>query len=257
MELKRDRLKVIEILSSIYNFDKAEELEIVELGLEMERENDKKSIINNDKTENDKTENDKTENDKKSIINNNKTDNNKTENDKKSIINNDKTDNDKTDKVNDKSECIECIESEDRLIGFNGIVYKDRCKAVVYNHGLYTQCKNKCDKEFCSSLCKKLKYGHIDRRKEYPLGTYILENGKREIKMSKILRRLDKKRNERIITEDSEEELVVKRGRPKHEKKKIEYREDDEELEKVLVKRVTIDGKIFYKSENDELYEIE
>lgn len=160
------------------------------------------------------------------------------------------------------------VEEEKLMLkGFRGEVYEDQCKAVVYDHGLYTQCSKKCSNEFCSSLCKKLKYGHINIRKEYPIGTYVLENGKREIKMSKLIKRLTKKEKsnsmvERINTEDSDEEginedqKISKRGRPKQEKKKIEYQEDEEDIEEILVKRVTIDGKLYYKSEDNNLYEM-
>ena len=94
---------------------------------------------------------------------------------------------------------------------FEGIVFQDRCKAVVFNHGLYTQCKNVCSGEFCSSLCKKIKYGHINTRKNYPVGMYVLPNGKREIKLSTLIKRLSKKdisiqHSQRINTDDSDDE---------------------------------------------------
>lgn len=142
---------------------------------------------------------------------------------------------------------------------FEGIVFQDRCKAVVFNHGLYTQCKNVCSGEFCSSLCKKIKYGHINTRKDYPVGMYVLPNGKREIKLSTLNKRLSKKdisiqHSQRINIDDSDDEArqtisdikITKRGRPEHIKKKIEYIEDDDKLLKK-----------YYISMEKDLYEIE
>ena len=129
-------------------------------------------------------------------------------------------------------------------------------------------------------MCKKLKYGHINTRKDFPAGTYILSNGKQEIKLSKIIKRLTKKQHidgviERVYTQDSDDEsqnnsignIVSKRGRPKHIKKKIEYREDvdddieevieevigtvESERERILVKKKRVDGKKYYIDKND------
>ena len=171
---------------------------------------------------------------------------------------------------------------EEPVKPFDGIVKQNCCKAVVYNHGLYTQCTNVCSREFCSSVCKKLKYGHINVRKNYPVGAYVLENGKREISYQKVKKRLEKKeRNDknvsRIITNDSDTEeeesvelSVVKnaRGRPKMSSKEIEIaidtserweekldEEEDSNIEEVLVRRETIDGKEYLVSDNNIVFD--
>ena len=173
-------------------------------------------------------------------------------------------------------------EIEEMVKPFDGIVKQNCCKAVVYNHGLYTQCTNMCSREFCSSVCKKLKYGHINVRKNYPVGAYVLENGKREISYQKVKKRLEKKeRNDknvsRIITNDSDtddedtiELSVVKnaRGRPKMLSKDVEIQidtsekkddkleeDDDSNIEEVLVRRETIDGKEYLVSDNNIVYD--
>jgi len=173
-------------------------------------------------------------------------------------------------------------EIEEIVKPFDGIVKQNCCKAVVYNHGLYTQCTNVCSREFCSSVCKKLKYGHINVRKNYPVGAYVLENGKREISYQKVKKRLEKKeRNDknvsRIITNDSDTEdeetielSVVKnaRGRPKMSSKDVEIQidtseknddkleeDDDSNIEEVLVRRETIDGKEYLVSDNNIVYD--
>lgn len=186
-------------------------------------------------------------------------------------------------KLDSKLTCTKKINTVNKELpkAFDGIVYQDRCKAVVFNHGLYTQCTNKCTGEYCSYMCKKLKYGHINTRKDFPAGTYILSNGKREIKLSKLIKRLSKKEGdgliERVYTQDSDDEshnsienIVTKRGRPKKIKKRIEYREDDSEddseddgeydreglLEMILVRKQRVDGERCYISEKDKMYSI-
>lgn len=161
---------------------------------------------------------------------------------------------------------------------FDGIVHQDRCKAVVYNHGLYTQCENKCSKEFCSSVCKNQKYGHINVRKDYPVGTYVLNNGKRELNYSKVIKRLEKKLPDKIIdritTYDSDDEInkdnnnempkqEKKRGRPKNPIKNIEENNDCNNYninnlksqDEIKVVRVEINGILYLKDKNNILYD--
>ena len=163
---------------------------------------------------------------------------------------------------------------------FDGIVKENCCKAVVYNHGLYTQCTNQTTREFCSSVCKRQKYGHINNRKNYPVGTYVLENGKREIAYQKVKKRLNKKNTEvinqeRILTQDSDEDeetvndVVIgknPRGRPKMATKEIDINidssennnyvsDDDENIEEVCVRRQFIDSKEYLVSEHNVVFD--
>lgn len=162
---------------------------------------------------------------------------------------------------------------------FDGIVRQECCKAVIYNHGLYTQCMNITDKDFCSSLCKRQKYGNINIRKDYPVGTYILANGKKEINYQKVKKRLSKHKSnnifdiqKRIVTEDSDtgdDEYIGLdvdkkcRGRPKMAIKEVEVKIDSTEnprdyregLEEVLVRRQLINEKEYLLSDNNILYD--
>ena len=70
---------------------------------------------------------------------------------------------------------------------------------------------NITDRDFCSSLCKRQKYGNINIRKDYPVGTYILANGKKEVNYQKVKKRINKRNHnnisdmqKRILTEDSD-----------------------------------------------------
>jgi hypothetical protein len=183
--------------------------------------------------------------------------------------------------------------SQLKLDPFNGTVYDDQCKAIVFNHGLYTQCKKNCTTEFCSTLCKKIKYGHINTRKNYPVGTYVLPNGKKEVRISILTNRLKKKEsvNNELVrpsVDDSDGESLKskddileksKRGRPKQPDKKITYiddtnsdivsktsvsnsdNEEDNEyesdnVEEILVKQQTINGILCYVSETGTVYDI-
>ena len=166
---------------------------------------------------------------------------------------------------------------------FDGIVRTNCCKAVVYNHGLYTQCTVETSREFCSSICKRLKYGHINVRKDYPVGNYVLENGKKEISYQKVKKRLEKnnilsKNDLRIITHDSDEDFEETREsrdisisknprvRPKMPTKKIEVCidskekiledvDDDDNIEEVLVKREMINGVQYLVSEQNVVFD--
>jgi len=179
---------------------------------------------------------------------------------------------------NDKRENL-LDEKNKEIKPFDGIIKEGFCKAVVYNHGLYTQCTNETKREFCSSLCKRLKYGHINQRKNYPVGTYVLENGKREISYQKVKKRLTKKNTiqhnqDRIITNDTDDEEIVNeacvsknpRGRPKMTAKDIEINVDssennicesdeDDNIEEVCVRRQTIDGKEYLVSDHNIVFD--
>lgn len=162
------------------------------------------------------------------------------------------------------------LNQEEMIKPFDGTVYDDQCKAIVYNHGLYTQCPNICSGEYCSSICKKQKYGHINTRKNFPKGTYVLHNGKKELPYSKVCNRLKKssvkKSVERIYTEDSGDEIQSsenkpKRGRPKNPRKittEIDDLSDSDESvgEEIEVKKIVIGVKEYLKSVENILYDI-
>lgn len=154
---------------------------------------------------------------------------------------------------------------------FDGIVKKECCQAVIYNHGLYTQCPNICKNEFCSSQCKRKKYGHINVRKNFPAGTYVLEDGRREKKLDKIKSGLKKRESEKgIDIEKVKNDIELERekqtrGRPKRNKS-IDIREDvrdeesderDSDTEEIEVRKEVIDGKEYLVSRMNIVYDRE
>ena len=82
------------------------------------------------------------------------------------------------------------------IVPFCGVIYDDCCKAIVFNHGLYTQCPNKCEQDVCKS-CKALKYGRIEQRlKLKPDELLVLENGKKETHYKNIIKKYNYDINE-------------------------------------------------------------
>ena len=66
------------------------------------------------------------------------------------------------------------------ILPFCNYIYQNRCKAIVYNHGLFTQCNNK-DYNICKKCNKKLLYGRIEDRIKYSKNNFVTINGKKEI----------------------------------------------------------------------------
>tara|TARA_B100001769_G_scaffold230701_1_gene193060 strand:- start:99 stop:710 length:612 start_codon:yes stop_codon:yes gene_type:complete len=76
------------------------------------------------------------------------------------------------------------------ILPFTGNIKKECCKAVIYNHGLYTQCTNNSLEDVCKS-CKNFKYGRIEDRSKYGIGEYITPMGKKEISYMTIVERMN------------------------------------------------------------------
>lgn len=77
------------------------------------------------------------------------------------------------------------------IIPYFGVINEDCCKAIIYNHGLYTQCTNKTSLDICK-LCKSLKYGRIEERLKYKPGElFVLNNGKKETEYKKIIKKFN------------------------------------------------------------------
>ena len=146
---------------------------------------------------------------------------------------------------------------------FNGKINEDKCKAIVFNHGLYTQCNKKTKGEFCS-CCNKLKYGSIEERININKGEFVTKSGKKEVEYEKIIQKLGFT-YEQVITifrkynfEYNLNENAFKnndkkqRGRPKKEvtKKKEELSEECEEIE---VEEVIVDEIKYYKTDENVL----
>ena len=113
------------------------------------------------------------------------------------------------------------------LLPFCGVVEEEWCKAVRYNHGLYTQCTNACKGEkFCKTCAKSLSdegiptYGVIeDRSKE----GWSDHKGKCPVKYLKIMSKINVTKEQAIaeadklgwtIAEEQFEVVKIRKGRP-------------------------------------------
>jgi hypothetical protein len=76
--------------------------------------------------------------------------------------------------------CTQEIINYQHCIPYCGVIYENLCKGIVYNHGLYTQCTKHVSGEFCT-VCMKLKYGRIEDRKNFEIGKFTTNNGKKEV----------------------------------------------------------------------------
>lgn len=83
--------------------------------------------------------------------------------------------------VNNVNKTIDCVKKTEIILPYYGKIFPDRCKGLVYNHGLYTQCKENClTNDFCKK-CKNNKYGSVYDRQKYDIGKYITPSGKKEM----------------------------------------------------------------------------
>tara|TARA_B100001094_G_C17618770_1_gene524806 strand:- start:4 stop:543 length:540 start_codon:yes stop_codon:yes gene_type:complete len=92
-----------------------------------------------------------------------------------------------TDNINDSSSKHDI---KDIILPFCGVINDKCCKAVIYNHGLYTQCTKETINEVCKA-CSKLKYGRIEERNKSKLGEFVTPEGKKEIPYDKFISKKD------------------------------------------------------------------
>ena len=148
------------------------------------------------------------------------------------------------------------IENYDNIImPFMGKIYEDRCKGIIFNHGLYTQCCEKTSLRFCK-VCEKQKYGSIYDREKYELGKYVSNTGKKELSYDVFIKKMkynidDVKKcfiaNGFDYSKIMEDKKTNKsRGRPRKENS-INTTENDEEC-MIEVVEVEYMGKLYYKS---------
>lgn len=168
-------------------------------------------------------------------------------------------------------------------------IFEDKCKAIVFNHGLYTQCKElpQCNKETCKK-CEKLKYGHINSRINIEKDKFITKDGKKEVKyelfMNKmnynyfdVMRELEKNKLDFSIDKSLLGKKPNKgRGRPKKNEELSPINNNSDDLnyintiktndiepenlsgfDVIEVIEVIIDGKKYYKTEGGVLLEID
>jgi hypothetical protein len=165
--------------------------------------------------------------------------------------------------------------STEIILPFCGIIHEDRCKGVIFNHGLYTQCRKKSKKEYCSS-CSNLKYGNIFERSKYKIGEFKTNDGKSEIIYSKFVKKMnydvykviDELKKYNLSIPELEElkkspiyynsEHLQKRGRGRPKKLETQTKENQENEEDLIeVVEVIIDSKKYYKTKENVLLDID
>ena len=153
---------------------------------------------------------------------------------------------------------------ENIILPHNGIIIEDCCKGVLFNHGLYTQCKKKVKSKFCN-VCIKEKYGNIEERNNYKIGTYITKDGKKEVDYTNFVKKQDydidevnkllRENNIDYFIENKETSINCdkkQRGRPKKLVKENIVNEDDL-LEEIEVTKLHIDNKLYLKTQENVL----
>lgn len=157
-------------------------------------------------------------------------------------------------------------------VPYYGVVFSDQCKGIIYDHGLYTQCKTLTNNKFCKK-CEKLKYGSIYDRSKFALGKFVCNNGKKEINYIEYLTKnninLDNVKkyfiNNNIPYEFNSNTIKQKnstRGRPKKKIIKINnsdtHNDNDEDKKTdhvnksytLDVEQIYINDELFYKTKS-------
>lgn len=151
----------------------------------------------------------------------------------------------------------------DIIMPFYGVIFDDRCKGIIYNHGLYTQCnektKGKCKK------CENNKYGDIYDRNNYEIGKFKTNNDKNEISYTKFIKKM--KYDIEIVkqkfsslgldfTNFVDISNTKNRGRPRKEE---QYNNDNNsnDNETIEVVMITINEKSYYKTSENIVLDIE
>ena len=154
--------------------------------------------------------------------------------------------------------------TKDIILPFCGVINDNCCKAVIYNHGLYTQCTKQSVNELCKA-CSKLKYGRIEERIKSKLGEFVTPEGKKEVAYDKFMIKMGysfddvntalKLSNLSYDLKEKKENPQKKgRGRPKKVQKEDSDNEDKEEIE---VTKIEIDGKKYFKTMDNILLNID
>lgn len=156
------------------------------------------------------------------------------------------------------------IQPKDIILPFCGIINKNCCKAVIYNHGLYTQCTKQTTNEVCKA-CSKLKYGRIEERSKSKPGEFVTPEGKKEVPYDKFMNKMGYNFddvNTALKLLDLSYDLKEKkdtpekkgRGRPKKVQKEDS---DNEEKGEVEVTKIEINGKMYFKTSENILLNID
>ena len=149
---------------------------------------------------------------------------------------------------------------------FNGEKKEGLCNGLSHNHGLYTQCPNAVEEQFCESCqVSACEYGTIDQRCAVGINEFVDPQGRRPTPYIKVLKKL--KQTEEAAKLEAEKQGITineihfeakrgrpalkekvvkpistgKKGRPKKEKKTIEIEDDEVDLFAELVTSVKSD----------------
>ena len=171
------------------------------------------------------------------------------------------------------------------ILPFCGIINKDCCKGIVFNHGLYTQCTKKTISEFCG-VCAKKKYGRIEDRLNIAKNKFVSKEGRKEVPYEKVMEKMgytyeqvqnalrDKNlqfeierptkkevkkgrgRPRKIIKDSDSEEEPQKNTEQNEEKEEKERKDNTEEDEEIEVTKVNVNGIYYLKTDDDILLDI-
>lgn len=146
------------------------------------------------------------------------------------------------------------------ILPFCNKVYNECCKAIVFNHGLYTQCSNKTKSDVCKN-CSKLKYGRIEQRLNVEPGKFVTSSGKKELCYKKFMKKMNysyddvrrelRNNNLEFNLGDEDTNLETRgRGRPK---KAISEIESDVQIE---VEKIERNGKSYLRTKEGIILDI-
>ena len=147
------------------------------------------------------------------------------------------------------------IEAKDIILPFCGIINEKCCKAVIYNHGLYTQCNKETTNEVCKA-CSKLKYGRIEERIKSKPGEFVTPEGKKELPYDKFMNKMGYSFDDvntalklSGLSYDLKEKKDTPQKRGRGRPKKVQKEEsDNEEKEEIEVTKIEINGKMYFKT---------
>ena len=128
---------------------------------------------------------------------------------------------------------------------YDGKMKDNCCKALVLNHGLYSQCSTSVeDVMYCKKCGDDPEYGTIEERLRMDCMEFRDKKGKSPTHYSKVMKKLKISREEvleeagklNIIIDDFHfEEEKKEKGRPKKPKRKVELADDSTDLFAALV----------------------
>lgn len=142
------------------------------------------------------------------------------------------------------------------ILPYCGIIYEDRCKGIVFNKGLYTQCTEKCANK-CKT-CEKNKYGSIYDRKNYPLGEFKCISGKKELNYNSFIKKMNYNIDDvinafRLNGIDHTKFLELKKSKGRGRPRKDDIKNEDNNTETIEVVKVIIDGCEYLKTKENVL----